>query len=276
MDRPERSVRQLVGRFESARFVEGKRAEVRALFHPITGPGYEWVTSLVESAIESGGGLIGISIDGCGETDGTQEIGGQTYDMIREVTHLGSADIVTQAGAGGGFVRKLQESVRALEQEVRQLRQAPAPKKRKKGKASARERELQEKLDYERERRQSAEKTLGRSGKRAKAQNMIRETGVTLGPAERDDWTKEIAAAKRSDMAATLARKVQTHREIEQELREAPGFDRVEGAGPRPPSGPPSDSHGGGNLLERVLGHDSAAAFEDLLSATRNGHGAWR
>ena len=63
-DRPERDIRQLVGHFREARFIDGHPAEVRASFVPITGPGYEWVRSLVESAIDSmpGKPLIGISI----------------------------------------------------------------------------------------------------------------------------------------------------------------------------------------------------------------------
>ena len=115
----------------------------------------------------------------------------------------------------------------------------------------------------------SAEKTLGRSGKRAKAQNMIRETGVTLGPAERDEWTEEIAAAKRSDMQDTLERKVAVHREIEAELREAAGFDRVEGNPRRPPAGPPSDGNGGVDLL-KIMGIDV-----ELLDSMKRPNGQW-
>jgi hypothetical protein len=113
-DRPERSVRQLVGHFREAKFVDGNPAEVRAKFVPITGDGYGWVTSLIESALGSvpGKPLIGISIDGFGRTPDQQEINGRTYNMVREVTHLGSADIVTGAGAGGMFHRALHEAWR--------------------------------------------------------------------------------------------------------------------------------------------------------------------
>jgi hypothetical protein len=114
-ERPERDVRQLVGHFREARYLEeGGAARVRAKFVPIEGPGYEWVTSLIESALGSvpGRPLIGISIDGYGHAPDQQEINGRTYSMVREVTHLGSADIVTRAGAGGQFHRRLQEAWR--------------------------------------------------------------------------------------------------------------------------------------------------------------------
>jgi hypothetical protein len=80
---------------------------------PISGPGYEWVTSLIESALKAPAGkpLIGISIDGYGHAPDTKEINGRTYNLVREITHLGSADIVTRAGAGGMFHRKLSESL---------------------------------------------------------------------------------------------------------------------------------------------------------------------
>jgi len=113
-DRPERDVRQLVGHFREARFIDGNPAEVRAKFVPVNGPGYEWVRSLIESALGSvpGRPLIGISIDGYGHAPDQKNVNGRTYNMVREVTHLGSADIVTRAGAGGQFHRHLQEAWR--------------------------------------------------------------------------------------------------------------------------------------------------------------------
>ncbi len=114
-DRPERSIRQLVGSFDNARYLEtAGRGEVRARFKPVDGKGYEWVRSLIESARDgpSDRPLIGISIDGWGSTDGTKEIAGRTYNMVREIANLPSADLVTQADAGGQFHRKLSKSLR--------------------------------------------------------------------------------------------------------------------------------------------------------------------
>lgn len=114
-EQPERSVRKLVGHFREARLVqEGGRVAVRARFVPITGPGYEWVQSLIESSLGSPEGkpLIGISIDGYGHAPDTQEINGRTYNLVREITALGSADLVTRTATGGRFHRKLSESLR--------------------------------------------------------------------------------------------------------------------------------------------------------------------
>lgn len=298
-ERPERSIRQLVGRFENARFVEGKRAEVRANFVPIDGPGYEWVRSLIESAIESGGGLIGISIDGFGDAPDQQEIGGKVYDMVREVTHLGSADIVTVAGAGGKFISKLQESVRELERQVRDLRPPKPSKKSKTGKKrsvrektsntskpsktskpSNREFELREQLKHEKRLRKLAESDARTATRHARAAKVLRENGESVGSVEYALWHEDLAGHGSEDkMRGRLDRLKAQRREHLDLLREAHGIGQVEGAGPRPPSGPPSDGNQF-DLLERVLGRDNAAAFEDHLLEERrhtNGYGGgWR
>lgn len=112
-ERPERDVRHLVGHFREARYVDGNPAEVRAKFIP-GGMDPSGVVALIESALASPKErpLIGISIDGYGHAPDQQEVNGRTYNMVREVTHLGSADIVTRAGAGGQFHRRLQEAWR--------------------------------------------------------------------------------------------------------------------------------------------------------------------
>lgn len=108
-ERPERDVRYLAGQFKEARFIEGNPAEVRAIFTP-GGMDKDRVIQLIESALDSPQDkpLIGISIDGAGRVE-RSDIGGKTYDVVREVAHIGSADIVTRAGAGGRFHRRLKE-----------------------------------------------------------------------------------------------------------------------------------------------------------------------
>lgn len=115
-ERPERDIRQLVGHFREARYLEdGGVGRVRAKFIPISGPGYEWITSLIESALGSvpGRPLIGISIDGYGHTPDTKDINGRTYHMVREIAVLGSADIVTATATGGEFHRRCREAWRS-------------------------------------------------------------------------------------------------------------------------------------------------------------------
>lgn len=113
---PERSVRDMVGSYSNVHLAEsaGGLAEARAVFVPVKGNGYEWVESLAEAAVgnRTGKPLVGISLYGAaaGE-DRTRPDGsfGPMADLIRPT----SGDIVTNAGAGGEFVRRLMESARA-------------------------------------------------------------------------------------------------------------------------------------------------------------------
>ena len=113
---PERSIKDMVGSYRNVTLAESNgRAEARAVFVPIQGNGYEWVTTLAEAAVgnRTGKPLVGISLYGAaaGE-DGKRPDGsfGPMADLVRPT----SADIVTNAGAGGEFVRRLMESARAL------------------------------------------------------------------------------------------------------------------------------------------------------------------
>jgi hypothetical protein len=113
---PERSIRDLVGSYRDVRLAESATglAEARAIFVPIKGDGYEWVTTLAENAIANSGSkpLVGISLYGAaaGE-DRTRPDGsfGPMADLVRPT----SGDVVTNAGAGGQFVKRLMESARA-------------------------------------------------------------------------------------------------------------------------------------------------------------------
>lgn len=79
---------------------------------PITGPGYEWLTSLIEAALQAPAGkpMLGISVDGTGAADEQKQIGGRNYWLVRRIEDLSSADIVPRAGAGGAFHRALREA----------------------------------------------------------------------------------------------------------------------------------------------------------------------
>lgn len=120
-DRPERSVREVVGYYHSARIVtiEGKKA-IAATLKIIEGAAYEWAWNLVKEAAAfskkfSDKELVGISINAWGAShavDGAEGV----VNMVDDLTEVQSADIVTQAGAGGGFrIREAVKKALALE-----------------------------------------------------------------------------------------------------------------------------------------------------------------
>jgi hypothetical protein len=120
-NRPERDVKQLVGSYADVTFSEsGGSPRAEAVFVPLTTdeshPTYGWVVTLAEAASSSTGPqpLCGISLYGLSAGDyGSRPDGseGRVVTMIRPT----SGDVVTNAGAGGGFIRKLmQESARRL------------------------------------------------------------------------------------------------------------------------------------------------------------------
>jgi hypothetical protein len=113
---PERSVRDIVGSYRNVRFAESAAglAEARATFVPIKGDGYEWVTTLAENAIANSGDkpLIGISLYGAAAGDDRERPDG-SFGPVADLVRPTSGDIVTNAGAGGQFVKRLMESARA-------------------------------------------------------------------------------------------------------------------------------------------------------------------
>ncbi len=291
-ERPERSVRQLVGHFKEARYLDGNPAEVRAKFVPIQGPGYEWVTSLIESALAAPEGkpLIGISIDGYGTSPDKTEIGGRQYNLIREITSLGSADLVTRAGAGGMFHRRLSESLAGarasvsdspapitagkLQKRVREalgqleaglaeendgqvrdafvaLQEAAQARIRKPATGSTAEVEkLEVKLRKAQRRRRLAEDRVDVADRAALAGRLLREVSVPAGV--REVWFDDLAARPDEQaMRELLERRQAEHREQLAELRESYGLGLVEGVPRRQPTGPPAAPHGSG-LLERM------------------------
>ncbi len=111
--RPERDVRHLIGAHTDVRYVkEGDRGTAQAVFVPITTddkhPTYGWVNTLAEAAARSPQSqpLVGWSLYGtsAGE-EGTRPDGseGRMVDLIMPT----SGDMVTNAGAGGEFARRL-------------------------------------------------------------------------------------------------------------------------------------------------------------------------
>jgi hypothetical protein len=116
-DRPERSIRDIVGHYHSPRIVmvEGKTA-IAATLKINDGASYDWAWNLVREAAAFAKkypdkDLVGISINAYGASHQVEgEFG--LINMVDDLSEVGSADIVTQAGAGGGF--RLRESIRKI------------------------------------------------------------------------------------------------------------------------------------------------------------------
>lgn len=112
---PERSVKDVVGSYRNVKLAESNgRAEARAVFVPIQGTGYEWVTTLAEAAVgnRTGKPLVGISLYGAAAGEDRERPDG-SFGAMADLVRPTSGDIVTNAGAGGEFVRRLMESARA-------------------------------------------------------------------------------------------------------------------------------------------------------------------
>jgi hypothetical protein len=114
-NRPERSVRHLVGYYRNVRFMEsGAEGKPAVKADLVVNQGQQWFVDLLESAIAAhksdGVNLCGISIDGGGYVEpGT--IAGERVNICRKITEAPSADVVTRAARGGRIVRRLRESV---------------------------------------------------------------------------------------------------------------------------------------------------------------------
>ncbi len=115
-DRPERDIRDIVGWYHSPQvvMVEGKTA-IRAMLKINDGAAYDWAWNLVKEAVAfskkfKDKDLVGISINAWGSSHAVEGEDGKVVNMVDDLTEVQSADIVTQAGAGGGF--RLRESVK--------------------------------------------------------------------------------------------------------------------------------------------------------------------
>lgn len=97
-DRPERSVRDIVGVYENITHLDGAtRADFRVI-----GAAREWLWPLVEESVRTGRDLIGLSINALGQTV-KGEAEGRKGIVVEAITHANSVDVVTEPAAGGGF-----------------------------------------------------------------------------------------------------------------------------------------------------------------------------
>lgn len=125
---PERDVKQLVGTYADVKLAESAGvAQAQAVLVPIKGPGYEWMETLAEAATSHSGPkpLCGISLYGGCAGEWGQRPDGTMGEMATRI-YPTSGDVVTNAGAGGEFHRRLAESARQ-----RRLLREPSTTERK-------------------------------------------------------------------------------------------------------------------------------------------------
>jgi hypothetical protein len=108
---PERSIRDMVGIYTNSRFTGNKVVADLTIL-----PSATWLTSTVDALLEMGQeDKIGISINGAGKTTPKQvslsESGEpEEVNWLESFMALRSADVVTEAGAGGGWARLIEST----------------------------------------------------------------------------------------------------------------------------------------------------------------------
>ncbi len=102
-ERPERSVRDLVGYYKAPRI--GDDGALRATLK--VSKNADWLWSLIEESVTDGHELVGISIDADGRV-AQGRVDGKTCRVVEGITKLNSCDVVTRASAGGRIERLLQ------------------------------------------------------------------------------------------------------------------------------------------------------------------------
>ena len=111
--RPERSIRDVVGWFDSIRFAEGDG--VLARFHILESA--DWLRRMVLDAFQAGrADLIGFSIDAEGRT-ATKRINGTPVRWVEGIERVNSVDVVTRPAAGGQLVRLLASDAKEVRME---------------------------------------------------------------------------------------------------------------------------------------------------------------
>src|SRR5579864_3206214 len=103
-DRPERSIRDIVGYYKEPRI--GPAGELRATLHVTEAA--EWLWTLLKEAIQDGRpDVVAVSVDAEAQCR-FGETSGRRVRVVEAVKRLNSCDVVTRASAGGSFERLLQ------------------------------------------------------------------------------------------------------------------------------------------------------------------------
>ncbi|MGH2468736.1 MAG: hypothetical protein ACRDGF_01580, partial [Chloroflexota bacterium] len=106
-DRPERSIRDVVGYYHSPRFVApgARPAHLRATLKVLESA--PWLWSLLREAVTTGHpDLVGLSVDFLGRVRNA-EVDGRQVRLVESIQRLFSVDVVTRPSAGGRLERLL-------------------------------------------------------------------------------------------------------------------------------------------------------------------------
>lgn len=119
---PERSIRDYVGLYQNTRFSESGGGRVVGDLRIFRA--HKWLADVVSELVEMGASdKIGLSINGRGATSPGKmklEESGEEIDVneVQKFIDLRSADVVTEAGAGGGFPQLLESARGAATKET--------------------------------------------------------------------------------------------------------------------------------------------------------------
>ncbi len=118
---PERTVRDFVGLYTNTKFKEGRNGKPGRVVGDLRIlRAHRWLSDVVDELVEIGqSDKIGISINGNGRTERqrVREAGEELEaNVVSKFLTLRSADVVTEAGAGGGF-QQILESARGASKE---------------------------------------------------------------------------------------------------------------------------------------------------------------
>lgn len=100
-DRPERSVRDIVGYYPKAWIAED--GSLRGVLR-VVGEAIGWLWPLIEETVSNGADLVQASINALGEV-APGEVEGRKGNIVKRIIKANSTDVVTQAAAGGQFER---------------------------------------------------------------------------------------------------------------------------------------------------------------------------
>ena len=113
-DRPERSIRDLVGHYERVRATDDNGTGILVGILKINdGDAYQWAWELAKESVNYAQkypdkDLVGISINADGKSH-KEELDGEQWNFVTAIAEAVSADIVTRPAAGGKFLKMMEQ-----------------------------------------------------------------------------------------------------------------------------------------------------------------------